>query len=160
PIRANRKRADDIRHIDDTERERNAFDYLGASASHRDEYEHGGGDDERHFERLGIGHAQIAAEDRSGGRHTGELGRSIADAAEDEEQEAPERHLDAEIFTNQIGEALARNRAHAGAHLLHDDQHDGYRQKDPEQRVSELGAGLRVREDAADVVVGVGSDNA
>ena len=69
-----------------------------------------------------------------------------------------ERHAQAELFADQIGEAFAGDRAHARGHFLHHDQRDGGRDQRPQQRVAELRARLRVGEDAAGVVIDVGGD--
>jgi hypothetical protein len=66
----------------------------------------------------------------------------------------------AELFADEVAEAFAGDHAHAGAHLLHDDQGQGDGNHGPEQRVAVLRAGLRVGEDAAGVVVDVGGDEA
>ena len=50
--------------------------------------------------------------------------------------------------------------AHARGHLLHHDEGDGGRDKRPQQGVAVLGAGLRVGQDAAGVVIDIGGDEA
>ena len=55
---------------------------------------------------------------------------------------------------------FAGDGAHAGGHLLHDDEGDGGGDQGPQQRVAELGAGLRIGEDAAGIVIDVGGDEA
>src|SRR4029077_7756558 len=65
-----------------------------------------------------------------------------------------------EVFTDQVGEALAGDDAHAGAHLLHDHERDRDRHERPHQGVAVAGARQRVGRDAARVVVDVGGDDA
>ena len=52
----------------------------------------------------------------------------------------PERHLDAEVLADEIGEAFAGDRAHARAHLLRHDERDRDGNEQPQQRVAELRA--------------------
>ena len=65
-----------------------------------------------------------------------------------------------ELFADQVREPLAGDRAHARRHLLHHNQRDGGRDQRPEQGIAELGAGLRIGQDAAGIVVHVGGDEA
>src|ERR1035441_6804266 len=59
---------------------------------------------------------------------------------------------------NEFREPLAGHGPHAGRHLLHHNQRDRGRDQRPEQGIAELGAGLRVGEDAPRIVVHVGRD--
>ncbi len=90
----------------------------------------------------------------------GELGDDVAEVDDDEQDHDDEGHAEAELFADEVAEALAGDDAHAGAHLLHDDEREGDGDHRPEERVAELGAGLGVGEDAAGVVVDVGGDEA
>ena len=63
-----------------------------------------------------------------------------------------------EFFADEIAQALAGDRAHAGAHLLHHDQGDRDRDHGPEQKMSELRSGLGIGQDAAGIIVDVGGD--
>ena len=75
----------------------------------------------------------------------------------------PEHHekrdAQAEFFADQIAQALAGDGAHAGAHLLHHDQRQRDRDHGPQQKISELRAGLRIGQDAAGIVVDVRGDD-
>ncbi len=64
----------------------------------------------------------------------------------------------AELFADKVAEALARDHAHASAHLLHHDERDGDGNHGPQQGVAVLRAGLRVGEDAAGVVIDIGGN--
>ena len=67
---------------------------------------------------------------------------------------------EAEFFADQVAQALAGDRAHAGAHFLHHDQGERDRDHGPQQKMSELCAGVRVGEDAAGIVVDVRGNKA
>ena len=69
-----------------------------------------------------------------------------------------ERHAQAELFADQVGEPLARDRAHARAHLLRDDENQGDGQQRPQGKIAEARAGGRIGEDAARIVIDVGGD--
>ena len=69
-----------------------------------------------------------------------------------------EREAQPELLADQVAEALARDHAHARAHLLHHDQRDRDGNHGPQQRVAVLRAGLRVGEDAAGVVIDIGGN--
>ena len=90
----------------------------------------------------------------------GELGCDVAEVGEDEQDHGEEGDAEAELFADEVAEAFAGDGAHAGAHLLHDDEGDGDGDHGPEEGVAELRAGLGVGEDAAGVVVDVGGDEA
>ncbi len=152
--------ADHVGDVDEAEGEEDALDDLGGAARHGREDEDRGAHNERDLECLGVGHVQIAAEDRRRRCDAGELGRGVSDVAQDEEQQAPEGYLDAEVLADEVGQPLPGDGPHARAHLLHDDERDRDRDQQPQQRVTELRAGLRIGPDAADVVVGIGRDDA
>jgi hypothetical protein len=59
-----------------------------------------------------------------------------------------------------VAQALARNRSHASAHLLHHDQRDGDRDHGPQKRVAELRPGLRIGKDSTGIVVDICGDEA
>ncbi len=63
-----------------------------------------------------------------------------------------------EFFADQIGKTFARDRAHARAHLLGDDQQQRDGNQRPERQVAVFGAGLGIGKDAARVVIDVGGD--
>ena len=93
-------------------------------------------------------------------RDAGELGDDVAEVDDDEQDHHDEGHAEAELFADEVAEAFAGDDAHAGAHLLHDDEREGDGDHRPEEGVAELRASLRVGEDAAGVVVDVGRDEA
>ena len=90
----------------------------------------------------------------------GELRRDVAEVDQHEEDKYEQRGAKAELFANEVAETFAGDRAHARAHLLHDDERDGDGDHGPEERVAVLRAGLGVGEDAAGVVIDVGGDEA
>ena len=71
-----------------------------------------------------------------------------------------EGNAQAVFFPDQIAQALARDRSHAGAHLLHYDQGDRGRDHGPQEHVAELRAGLRIGQDAIGIVVNIRGDDA
>ena len=87
-----------------------------------------------------------------------EFGDHVGVVDHDQQHHEDEGDAQAELFADEIAEALAGDHAHAGAHLLHHDEGDGDGNHGPEQRVAVLRAGLGVGEDAAGVVIDVGGD--
>jgi len=85
--------------------------------------------------------------------------RGVAEVGEHEDNEDDRRDADAEILSNQVGEALSGDRAHTRAHLLRDDQRGRHRDEQPQHAVAELRSCDRIRGDPTDVVVGVGRDD-
>src|SRR5271163_2647026 len=79
-------------------------------------------------------------------------------------EEASDHHKkrwpETELLADQVGESFAGDDAHARAHLFGDVQRDGHGNQRPQQRVAILRAGLRIRRDAAGVVVHVGGNEA
>ena len=90
----------------------------------------------------------------------GELGRDVAEVGEAEDDHGEEGHAQTEFFADEIGEAFARDGAHARGHFLHHDQSDGGGDEGPEERVAVFRAGLRIGKDAAGIVIDVGGDEA
>ena len=70
-------------------------------------------------------------ENRRCRRNSGELGGGVAEIAEHECAEHPERDLDAEVLADEVREPLARHRTHARAHLLRHDERDRGRNEQP-----------------------------
>ena len=89
-----------------------------------------------------------------------EFGDDVGVVDHDQQNHEDEGDAQAELFADEIAETFARNHAHAGAHLLHDDERDGDGNHGPEEGVAVLRAGLRVGEDAAGVVIDVGGNEA
>ncbi len=75
----------------------------------------------------------------------GELCHDVGEVDGDEQDHDDEGDAEAELFADEVAEAFAGDDAHAGAHLLHDDEGDGDGNHRPEQRVAELRACLRSR---------------
>ena len=71
-----------------------------------------------------------------------------------------ERDAQAELFADEVGEPLAGDGAHAGAHFLGDDEHHGDGQQGPQRQVAEARAGRGIGEDAAGIVIDDGGDEA
>ncbi len=69
----------------------------------------------------------------------------VAEVDDDEQDHDDEGDAEAELFADEVAEAFAGDDAHAGAHLLHDDEGEGDGDHRPEEGVAELGAGLRSR---------------
>ncbi len=83
----------------------------------------------------------------------------VAEVGDQNSEHHQKRDAQAELFADQIAQALAGHRAHAGGHLLHHDQRECDRDHGPEQKKSVLRAGLGIGEDAAGIVVDVGGDD-
>ena len=88
------------------------------------------------------------------------FGDDVAEIRNQNPEHHQERDPQAEFFADQIAQSFAGNRPHAGAHLLHHDQGDRNRDHRPQQHVAELRAGLRIRQDAAGIVVDIRGDEA
>ena len=69
-------------------------------------------------------------------------------------------HAQPELFADQVAQAFAGDRPHAGAHFLHHQQSHGDGDHGPQQGVAELGSGIGVGENAAGIVIDVGGDKA
>ena len=82
----------------------------------------------------------------------------VAEVDDDQADHHEKRDAESELLANQIAQALAGDRAHAGAHFLHHDQRHGDGDHGPEQHVSELRAGGGIGPDAAGIVVDVRGD--
>ena len=90
----------------------------------------------------------------------GEVRHHVGQVRDHQQRHHEERRAQAELLADQVGEALARDRAHARAHLLRHDQQQRDRQQRPQRQVAVVRARLRVGEDAAGVVVDDGGDEA
>ena len=140
--------------VADVEAGRDKEDLLDAvvGALHDQQPHHGRG--QRHDNVAGD------AEQFEAARHAGELGHHVAEVGDDQGKHQPERDAEAELLANEIAQPLAGHGAHAGRHLLHDDEGNGRRDHRPQQRVAELGACDGVGPDAAGIVVDVRGDEA
>ena len=83
--------------------------------------------------------------------HVGQVGQH-------QQRHHQERDAQPELLADQVGEPLARDRAHARAHLLRDDQEHGDGQQRPQRQVAELRAGRGIGKDAAGIVIDDGGD--
>src|SRR5260370_32580299 len=88
----------------------------------------------------------------------GELRDDVGEVDEDEQGHDDEGDAEAELFADEVAETLAGDDAHAGAHLLHDDEGEGDGYHRPEERVAVLGSAGGVGEDAAGFVFDVARD--
>src|SRR5665213_653934 len=138
--------ADDVSDVHDAEGQKDALDDLVRPPGNDGIHEDGGADNHPDLEQPRIDKRNVAAEYRRDRRDAGKLGGGIAEIGNHEEDENPERHLDAEVLADQIGESLPGYGAHARAHLLCDDERERDRNEQPEERVAELRARLRVRQ--------------
>ena len=84
-----------------------------------------------------------------------EATKNIAEVDEQDGQHHEKRDAKAKFFPNQITQAFARDRAHAGGDFLHHDQSQRDRNHGPKQLVAELCPSLRVRDDAVCIIVHV-----
>ncbi len=119
-------------------------------------------DDEQPDEDGADGHGQIFTDMKElhAAGDSGKLRNDVAEIDDDEKHHHQESDAEAELFTDEVAEALAGDDAHAGAHLLDDDEGEGDGDHHPQQLVAVLGAGLGVGEDAAGIVIDVGGDEA
>jgi len=78
--------------------------------------------------------------------------------AEHEQGHHEKRQAQAELFADEVGEALARDGAHARAHFLRDDENQGDGQEGPEREIAVFRASGRVGVDTAGIVVDHGGD--
>jgi hypothetical protein len=66
-----------------------------------------------------------------------------------------EGDAETEFLADEVAQALAGDRAHAGAHFLHHDQRERDRDHGPKKKMSKLCPGLGVDQDAAGIVIDV-----
>ena len=100
------------------------------------------------------------AEQFQAGRDADELRDDVAEVDDQNSDHHEERDAQAELLADQVAQAFAGDGAHAGAHFLHHDQRERDRDHGPKKKMSELGAGLRIGQDAAGIVVDVRGDKA
>ena len=75
-----------------------------------------------------------------------------------QQQHQDERDAQPELFADEVAKPLAGDHPHARAHLLHHDQRNGDGNHRPQERVSELCAGLGIGEDAPGVIIDIGGN--
>jgi hypothetical protein len=149
PVRVRQESRNRIGEIDQRKQNQNAF-YRFVGAAHDDEPDHYGPN--RH------GNVLADTEDRHPGSQACELGYDVAEIGDPQNKHCEEGRAQAKFLPDQVGEPLARGRAHSGGHLLNHDQSNRSRYQGPEQSVAELRSGLRIRQDAARIVVHVGGN--
>jgi hypothetical protein len=106
------------------------------------------------------GHVAREAEQFQAGRDADKFRDYVAEVDNQNSQHHQKRDAKAKLFADQVAKALAGDRAHAGAHLLHHDQGQRDGNHGPQQKKSVLRPGLRIGQDAAGVVVDVRGDDA
>lgn len=113
-------------------------------------------DDEGRNGERGQGNAHVArhAEDLEARGDTGELGARRADVGHEERPDRERGQPHAVALTDEPGQALPRDDAHADAEVVEDHESDRRHQEDPEHPVPELRTENRVGRDARRVVVG------
>ena len=100
----------------------------------------------------------VEAEQFEAAGDAGKFRDHVAEVDDDQADHHEERDAKSKFLANQIAQALAGDRAHAGGDLLHHDQRHRDRDHGPEQHVSELGPGRGIGPDAAGIVVHVRGD--
>ena len=120
----------------------------------------GAADDEQPDADRGDRHRRVLrhARERERGPDADELADADAEVRDQHGDRRERRPADPVLLPDQLGEALARDRAHPRRHLLHDDQRDVISDHHPDQVVAVLRADRRVGRDTAGVVAGVGGD--
>jgi len=151
PVWSAEDASDDVSDVEDAGDKEDFFDALVVAFN-----------DEGPDESGADGHADVFAdvEELHAACDAGKLGDDVAEVDDDEEEHHDEGHAEAELFADEVAEAFACDDAHAGAHLLHDDEREGDGDHRPEEGVAVLGASLGVGEDATGVVVYIGRDEA
>ena len=105
------------------------------------------------------GHVARKTEQFQAGGDADKFRDHVAEVGDQNSQHHQKGDAEAEFFADQVAQALAGDRAHAGAHLLHHDQGQRDRDHGPQQEKSVLRPGLGVGQDAAGIVVDVGRDD-
>ena len=149
PVRLGENAGKDIGNVDQRGDEENLLGAFVVAAQNQRPYEEGAeghGDELGHMEQV-----QRAGDADEFRDHVGE----VDDYKQHHEDEGDAQ---AELLADQVAQALARDHAHAAAHLLNHDERDGDGDHGPQQGVAVLGAGLGVSEDAAGIVIDIGGD--
>ena len=151
PVRPAEHAGDDVRDVKHAGDEEDLLDLFVVAL-----------DDQRPDEHRADGHADVFAdaEEADGAGDSDEFRDDVVEVDHHQQDHHDERHAQAELLADEVGEALAGDGAHARAHFLHHDQGDRDRYHGPQELVSVGGAGLRVGEDAARVVIDIGGDEA
>ena len=100
------------------------------------------------------------ARQAEGGADADEVGDADAEVRDQDGGRGDHRPADAVLLTDELGQALAGDDAHARGEHLHDRERDRDQQDRPQQAVAVLGAHRGVGGDSAGVVAGVGGDQA
>ena len=79
----------------------------------------------------------------------GELSHDIAKVDHHQQQHQQERHAQAELFPDEVAQALAGDGSHAGTHFLHHQQSHRDRDHSPQEAIAELSSGIGVGENPA-----------
>ena len=100
------------------------------------------------------------AEEFEAAGDSGKLADHITEVDDQDSEHHEKCDAEPEFLADQIAEALAGDRAHAGADFLHHDQGQRNRDQRPQQQMPELRPGSRVGVDAVGIVVDVRGDKA
>ena len=149
PVRLHQKAGNDVSDIQATSDQKD-FLHTAIISLHHQKPDRDGAD----------GHGNVAADVKQLQR-TGDarkFGDDVAEIRNHQRDHHEEGGAQAEFFADQIGQAFAGDRAHARAHFLRDDQQERDGDQRPQRQVAVFGAGLRIGEDAAGIVIDVGGD--
>ena len=149
PVGLHQEARDDVRDIQEATKQEDLLDALVVAFHHQEPHGHG-------RDRHGDVAADMKQFERTGDAR--ELRHHVGHVGQHQQGHHEERHAQAELFADQVGEALARDRAHARAHLLRDDEDQGDGQQRPQGKIAKAGAGRRIGKDAARIVIDVGGD--
>ena len=150
PVRPDDDRADRVGDEREDEHEERALDDAVAEEHHEGPDRRRGGRD---------GNEPVDPEELEARGDARELGDDVGSVRDEQREHRDDRPAKPEALADQVRQALARDHAHAGAHLLHDDQPRRRKEEQPQQREAVVRADGRVRRDASGVVAGEAGDD-
>src|ERR1035441_7728152 len=151
PIGFDQESGDDVGDVEDAGEEEDLLDALVVAFDHQEPDREGG-------QRDGDVAADVEQLERTG--HAGEFGHHVGQVSQHQDTHQQEGDAQAELFADEVGEALAGDGAHAGTHLLDDDERHGNGHQSPQGQIAVAGAGGGIGVDAAGIVIDDGGDEA
>src|ERR1035441_924661 len=151
PIGFDQESGDDVGDVEDAGEEEDLLDALVVAFDHQEPDREGGQRD---------GDVAADVEQLQGTGHAGEFGHHVGQVSQHQDAHQQEGDAQAELFADEVGEALAGDGAHAGTHLLDDDERHGNGHQSPQGQIAVAGAGGGIGVDAAGIVIDDGGDEA
>ena len=151
PFRFHDDAGDDIGNVKDTSSKKDLFNNPVSPLHHDPPDQKGAQGNRDEF---------ADSKDLHSGCNARKFGEDIAHVGQKHPDHQVECDFGAEFFPDEIGESLARDDPHAGAHLLDDDQGDHDGDQGPDEFEAVFGPCQGVGGDSARIVIDIGSDDA